>query len=76
MVEVVGGRGGKGGGVGWWWRMVCVSCIPQNLAAARVSNTSLVGTGLTMEGINQNYVMYDLMMEAAWLPQPSDVLDW
>ncbi|KAG8253635.1 hypothetical protein J6590_029208 [Homalodisca vitripennis] len=39
-------------------------------------NTSMVGIGLTMEGINQNYVMYDLMMEMGWREEPSDLSQW
>uniref|UniRef100_A0A1B6JEP6 Alpha-N-acetylglucosaminidase C-terminal domain-containing protein n=1 Tax=Homalodisca liturata TaxID=320908 RepID=A0A1B6JEP6_9HEMI len=36
----------------------------------------MVGIGLTMEGINQNYVMYDLMMEMGWREEPSDLSQW
>ncbi|KAG8255250.1 hypothetical protein J6590_097055 [Homalodisca vitripennis] len=39
-------------------------------------NSSMVGIGLTMEGINQNYVMYDLMMEMGWREEPSDLYQW
>uniref|UniRef100_A0A1B6LQJ1 Alpha-N-acetylglucosaminidase n=1 Tax=Graphocephala atropunctata TaxID=36148 RepID=A0A1B6LQJ1_9HEMI len=40
------------------------------------ANSSMVGIGLTMEGINQNYVMYDLMMEMGWRAEPSDLTQW
>lgn len=36
----------------------------------------MVGIGLTMEGINQNYVMYDLMVETGWWQQPTDLTQW
>lgn len=39
-------------------------------------NSSMVGTGLTPEGINQNYVMYDLMLEMAWRKEPVDLDKW
>ncbi|KAK4313766.1 hypothetical protein Pmani_014921 [Petrolisthes manimaculis] len=39
------------------------------------ANITLVGTGLTPEGINQNYVMYDLFTELTWTPD-IDVPHW
>ncbi|XP_048255627.1 alpha-N-acetylglucosaminidase-like isoform X4 [Haliotis rufescens] len=39
-------------------------------------NTTMVGTGLTPEGINQNEVMYEFMNEQAWRPGPVNLLDW
>lgn len=36
----------------------------------------MIGTGLTPEGINQNYVIYDLMSESAWRKEPSDLQQW
>ncbi|KAF2354132.1 Alpha-N-acetylglucosaminidase tim-barrel domain [Trinorchestia longiramus] len=53
-----------------------VDMLLDNLAIARGPNTTLVGTGLTMEGIDQNYVMYDFMMELAWGEPPDNVSDW
>ena len=41
-----------------------------------IANSSMIGTGLTMEGIFQNYVMYDLMLEMAWRKSSPDVLQW
>ncbi|XP_076052880.1 N-acetyl-alpha-glucosaminidase isoform X2 [Oratosquilla oratoria] len=48
----------------------------KNMAAARHANATLIGTGLTMEGINQNYIMYDLMLEQAWRTHGLDLLQW
>ncbi|XP_046550249.1 alpha-N-acetylglucosaminidase-like isoform X2 [Haliotis rubra] len=39
-------------------------------------NTTMVGTGLTPEGINQNEVMYEFMNEQAWRPGPVNLDDW
>lgn len=36
----------------------------------------MIGTGLTMEGINQNYAIYDLMSEQAWRALPADLTEW
>ncbi|XP_032522770.2 alpha-N-acetylglucosaminidase [Danaus plexippus] len=40
-------------------------------------NSTMVGIGLTPEGINQNYVIYDLMLESAWRKGPvPDLEEW
>lgn len=40
-------------------------------------DSTMIGIGLTPEGINQNYVVYDLMLEAAWRRKPIQNLeDW
>ncbi len=36
----------------------------------------MVGTGLTMEGINQNYIVYDKMLEMGWRNQVPDLNQW
>lgn len=36
----------------------------------------MIGTGLTPEGINQNYVIYDLMIEMGWRKRPVDLANW
>ncbi|XP_069672357.1 alpha-N-acetylglucosaminidase isoform X2 [Periplaneta americana] len=41
-----------------------------------LENGTMVGTGLTPEGINQNYVMYDLMTEMGWRTQPANLTEW
>ncbi|XP_050355480.1 alpha-N-acetylglucosaminidase [Nymphalis io] len=38
-------------------------------------NTTMIGIGITPEGINQNYVVYDLMLESAWRTNPVKDLD-
>eukprot|EP00058_Branchiostoma_floridae_P020458 XP_002605948.1 hypothetical protein BRAFLDRAFT_132235 [Branchiostoma floridae] len=43
--------------------------------ARKYLGSTMVGTGLTPEGIDQNYIMYELMNEVAWMPQPFQILD-
>ncbi|KOB71807.1 putative alpha-N-acetyl glucosaminidase [Operophtera brumata] len=45
--------------------------INKDVYEARSQNGStMIGIGLTPEGINQNYVVYDLMLESAWRKGP------
>ncbi|XP_044749402.1 alpha-N-acetylglucosaminidase [Coccinella septempunctata] len=46
------------------------------IEARKAVNSTMIGTGLTMEGINQNYVIYDLMTETAWRDKPTNLSDW
>ncbi|KAL1230726.1 Alpha-N-acetylglucosaminidase [Trichinella spiralis] len=53
--------------------------INQKLAdVSTVSNISMVGTGLSMEGIDQNYVVYQLALDRFWSPnnQKVDLAAW
>lgn len=36
----------------------------------------MIGTGITPEGINQNYVIYDLMNEMGWRNKLVDLDNW
>lgn len=36
----------------------------------------MVGTGITPEGINQNYPVYDQMLEMSWRNEPIDLDEW
>lgn len=36
----------------------------------------MVGVGITPEGINQNYVMYEFALDRAWQHLPTDVPKW
>lgn len=38
--------------------------------------STMIGIGLSPEGINQNYVVYDLMLESAWRSEPVDIDTW
>nr|CAD7261564.1 unnamed protein product [Timema shepardi] len=54
-----------------------MSIINQKVFVARaLPNGTLVGTGLTPEGINQNYVIYDLMTEMSWRTEPTNLTQW
>ncbi|XP_059478399.1 alpha-N-acetylglucosaminidase isoform X2 [Neocloeon triangulifer] len=44
--------------------------------ARKMPNNTMVGVGITPEGINQNYVIYDLMLENGWTSQPVNLTDW
>ena len=44
---------------------------------ARVEHPQdMAGVGLTMEGIHQNSVVYDLLLEDAWRDEPEDISDF
>lgn len=45
-------------------------------AARGFPNSTMVGTGLTPEGIEQNDVMYELMTELGWRKEPVDLQQW
>lgn len=45
-------------------------------AARSMQNSTMIGTGVTPEGINQNYVIYDLMSEMAWRDMPVCLTEW
>ncbi|KAH8412433.1 hypothetical protein KR009_001982 [Drosophila setifemur] len=44
--------------------------------ARRMPNSSIVGTGITPEGIGQNYAMYSLTLERGWSALPFDLDSW
>nr|XP_014430362.2 alpha-N-acetylglucosaminidase [Pelodiscus sinensis] len=44
--------------------------------ARRFPNSTMVGTGLTPEGIEQNDMVYELMSELGWRQAPVDLRQW
>ncbi|XP_070563330.1 alpha-N-acetylglucosaminidase-like isoform X2 [Ptychodera flava] len=56
-----------GGNLGMYGAIDSVNKGPEEGRA--FPNSSMVGTGLTPEGINQNYVMYDFMNKMGWRNQ-------
>ncbi|KAK3921345.1 Alpha-N-acetylglucosaminidase [Frankliniella fusca] len=51
--------------------------VNRNAFEARaMAGSTMVGTGLTMEGTGQNYVMYDLANELAWRAEPANLTEW
>ncbi|XP_035699107.1 alpha-N-acetylglucosaminidase-like [Branchiostoma floridae] len=62
-----------GGNLGMYGTVKTVNQGP--FLARKYLGSTMVGTGLTPEGIDQNYIMYELMNEVAWMPQPFQILD-
>ncbi|XP_017470310.1 PREDICTED: alpha-N-acetylglucosaminidase [Rhagoletis zephyria] len=44
--------------------------------ARNMANSSMIGVGITPEGINQNYAMYSLALERGWLQEDIDLDLW
>lgn len=61
-----------GGSPGLFGDLVSVNSGP---SAARLNGSSIVGVGLTMEAIEHNYIVYDLMTEMGWRSAPAASLD-
>lgn len=53
-----------------------VFCFKQIITARNDNGSTMIGTGLTPEGINQNYVIYDLMTESSWRSDPANLTEW
>ncbi len=64
-----------GGNTNLFGRMETVATEPAK-ALNDVKSGKLVGIGLTMEGIEQNSVIYELMMANTWNHQPINVDEW
>ncbi|XP_050552048.1 alpha-N-acetylglucosaminidase-like [Spodoptera frugiperda] len=64
-----------GGTLGMFGNMVTINKDVYEVRAR--ANSTMIGIGLTPEGINQNYVVYDLMLESAWRKSPvKDLNAW
>lgn len=44
--------------------------------ARKFHNSSMIGVGITPEGINQNYVMYEFALDRGWYQETTDVAKW
>ncbi|KAK7790165.1 hypothetical protein R5R35_002634 [Gryllus longicercus] len=44
--------------------------------ARSMNGSTMVGIGLTPEGINQNYVVYDLVLDLTWRTEPVNLTLW
>ncbi|XP_050700043.1 alpha-N-acetylglucosaminidase-like isoform X2 [Eriocheir sinensis] len=54
-----------------------VGILMKNLQEAQqYPNSSMVGTGMTPEGIGSNYVIFDLMSEMSWRSNIENVAEW
>ena len=63
-----------GGNLGIRGDLPTIATAP--LSALKSSNNTMVGIGLTMEGIYQNYIVYDLTMEMGWASAEVNVPNW
>lgn len=63
-----------GGNMGFYGKLESVNSGPTN--GLKFANTSMIGTGITPEGINQNYIMYDFMLENGYFAQPTNITSW
>lgn len=41
-----------------------------------MANSTMIGVGLTPEGIYQNEIMYEFMMENVWRKEPRNITQW
>src|SRR5215472_1592324 len=64
-----------GGNINLFGRMDGVASGPA-LALNDTASKRMMGIGLTMEGIEQNPVIYELMMQHTWQTQPVQLDDW
>ncbi|GGA98691.1 alpha-N-acetylglucosaminidase [Puia dinghuensis] len=64
-----------GGNVNLFGRMDGVAASPA-LALADTASGKLSGIGLTMEAIEQNPVIYELMMDHVWQKDPIQLQEW
>ncbi|MEO6230253.1 MAG: alpha-N-acetylglucosaminidase [Ferruginibacter sp.] len=64
-----------GGNTNLFGRMETVAAEPAN-ALRDTKSGNLAGIGLTMEGIEQNPVMYELMTAHTWRNEPIDLGEW
>lgn len=55
---------------------ICYIFFQQVINARNQNGSTMIGTGLTPEGINQNYVIYDLMTESSWRTEPANLTEW
>ncbi|OQR82039.1 alpha-N-acetylglucosaminidase (NAGLU) [Thraustotheca clavata] len=63
-----------GGNLGLHGNLPQLAAEPASSLAA--SDGHMVGVGLTMEGIYQNYVVYELVLDTPWTSQPIDLNPW
>lgn len=63
-----------GGVLGMYGSLNSVNEGPFN--ASKANDSTMVGTGLTPEGINQNDVMFEFMNENAWRSSPVNISEW
>uniref|UniRef100_A0A3B4B3N2 Alpha-N-acetylglucosaminidase n=1 Tax=Periophthalmus magnuspinnatus TaxID=409849 RepID=A0A3B4B3N2_9GOBI len=63
-----------GGNTGFFGTVESINSGP--FKALHFPNSTMVGTGMTPEGIEQNPVVYELMSELAWRKEPVNLAKW
>ncbi|KAK7919525.1 hypothetical protein WMY93_010809 [Mugilogobius chulae] len=63
-----------GGNSGFFGTVESINSGP--FEALHFPNSTMVGTGMTPEGIEQNPVIYELMSELAWRKEPVNLAKW
>lgn len=63
-----------GGNLGLYGKIPTL--IDEPFKALYTPNSSLVGVGITMEGIYQNMIVYDLVLDIAWMEHSIDPMLW
>lgn len=63
-----------GGNSGFFGTVESINAGP--FEALNFPNSTMVGIGMTPEGIEQNPVMYELMSELAWRKEPVNLAKW
>nr|XP_054920694.1 alpha-N-acetylglucosaminidase-like [Dermacentor andersoni] len=63
-----------GGVLGMYGSLKSVNEGP--FVARKANDSTMAGTGLTPEGINQNDVMFEFMNENAWRSSPVNISEW
>lgn len=46
------------------------------MEAQNMKDSTMMGVGITPEGINQNYVMYEFALERGWQREPLNASEW
>nr|CAB3264194.1 alpha-N-acetylglucosaminidase [Phallusia mammillata] len=64
----------SGGVLGYFGRLEVINTQPQE--ALTDVNSTMVGIGIVPEGNNQNYLVFDLMLEAGYTVQPTNLTYW
>lgn len=63
-----------GGNMGFYGKIDFINTNP--LETLLMTNSTMVGTGITPEGINTNYIVYELMLEVGFTLIPVDRNKW
>lgn len=54
----------------------CTNYLQEMTAGLTYPNSTMYGTGLTMEGIYQNYIIYQFTIDRSWSQKELDPIEW